>query len=180
MPRIIISLSNHNVSWCLHHCSSKSGASSKLLAYDVSADMCSPLFELRESINQVLDELASMLLDQFWPLFTEELDKYLCECILQGRAKYTQNGAEQLRHNMKVLFSFIQPYYQPTGTIFSGTKDCIRILTLEGTDVRQLHRDLYMLNASEQKRVLGEYRITVLTGREAETLLKKRSDVTIA
>ena len=78
--------------------------------------MCSPLFELKFSIELVLDELASMLLPKFWRIFTKELDDYMLAGILQGRSRYTQNAAEQLRFNMKVLFSFIHPHYKPQDT----------------------------------------------------------------
>ena len=150
------------------------------LAYDISPDMCTPLYELRENIREVCQELAPMLQKRFWSIFTEELDSAILSSILDGRARYTQNTAEHLHHNMKVLFSLIQPYLPANIVPFPRTRDCIRILILDKSDLHQLYTDLYMLNASEQKTILEEYRVGVLSGRETECLIQKRSDVALS
>ena len=45
---------------------------------------------------------------------------------------------------------------------------------MDKSDLRQLQDDLYMLNAKEQKTILQEYRVSVLSGRETELLINKR------
>lgn len=49
---------------------------------------------------------------------------------------------------------------------------------MEKADVKQLYEDLHLMNAAEQQKVLQEYRVFVLTGRETELLLRKRRDLT--
>lgn len=88
------------------------------IAYDVSPNICTALFELNESIGIAIEELAPMLLDKFWSLFVDNLDAIVSDDILNGRSTYTHNSAEQLRFNMKVLFSSITPHYQSDSTIF--------------------------------------------------------------
>ena len=46
---------------------------------------------------------------------------------------------------------------------------------MDKPDLRQLSTDLHFLNAKEQ--ILQEYRISLLSGRETETLIKKRTDL---
>lgn len=61
--------------------------------------------------------------------------------------------------------------------LFNRTKDCIHVLIMDKPDLRQLSTDLNFLNAKEQKNILQEYRISLLSGRETETLIKKRTDL---
>ena len=48
---------------------------------------------------------------------------------------------------------------------------------MEKSDLRQLKDDLYLLNGQEQQHILQEYRIFVLSGRETEKLIQKRTDI---
>lgn len=80
--------------------------------------MSSPLFEVKNSISIIMNELACMLLSRFLDIFTVELDSYISSGIINGKSKFTQNGAEQLRFNMKALFSFIPLQYKPKNPTF--------------------------------------------------------------
>lgn len=80
--------------------------------------MCTPLFDLKESIDVVMEELSPILIERFWSIFTPELDDIILSSIINGKTTFSPHTAEQLRYNMKALFSFIKPYYSPKETLF--------------------------------------------------------------